>query len=88
MHSQPQAQDALELSHYLRFLRSSGFSDAAAKLELEFNQAPESETRGLSPQAAQPEHAVALKEQQRYAIRSMLPAYILLHAMCGQCRSC
>lgn len=54
MQSHSQAKDA-KLDNYLQFLRTSGFPDAAAKLEREFTPVPEAEARGVSPQAPQPE---------------------------------
>lgn len=64
MPSPSQAHEPSELGHYLKFLRSSGFSDAAAKLEIEFT-APEAECKGLSPRANQVEQATAFKDPQR-----------------------
>eukprot|EP00892_Ulva_mutabilis_P005448 jgi/Ulvmu1/3275/UM151_0023.1 len=54
-----------DLADYIRFLRSSGFPDAAAKLELEFDPAPEAQKRGLSLETTQGDQALNVKEQDQ-----------------------
>lgn len=68
MAEQSKAMDPHALTDYISFLRSSGFSEAAAKLELEFDPTPEAEKGKPSVGKTQRENALSVKVQERYDV--------------------